>query len=106
MAIPARPTGADAERAARLAAEIGASAVVVCVDATRRSHAVAAQLRALENAGVPARRLAVHRAAESPDPLDVLSLDVPVGFLDGRPATSGAWAGLLLDATSGGGAAR
>ncbi|WP_432536751.1 hypothetical protein [Kineococcus arenarius] len=107
VAIPARPTGADAERAARLAAEIGASAVVVCVDATRRSHAVAAQLRALENAGVPARRLAVHRAAESPDPLDVLSLDVPVGFLDGRPATSGAWAGLLLDATSEhGGAAR
>ncbi|WP_432491067.1 hypothetical protein [Kineococcus auxinigenes] len=107
VAIPARPTGADAERAARLAAEVGASAVVVCVDATRRSHAVAAQLRALENAGVPARRLAVHRAAESPDPLDVLSLDVPVGFLDGRPATSGAWAGLLLDATSEhGGAAR
>ncbi|WP_432504459.1 coiled-coil domain-containing protein [Kineococcus arenarius] len=107
VAVPARPTGADAERAARLAAEIGASAVVVCVDATRRSHAVAAQLRALENAGVPARRLAVHRAAESPDPLDVLSLDVPVGFLDGRPATSGAWAGLLLDATSEhGGAAR
>ncbi|WP_432493421.1 hypothetical protein [Kineococcus gypseus] len=100
VAIPARPTGADAERAARLAAGIGASAVVVCVDATRRSHAVAAQLRALEGAGVPARRLAVHRAAESPDPLDVLSLDVPVGFLDGRPATSGAWAGLLLDATS------
>ncbi|MCI2240592.1 hypothetical protein MO973_35305 [Paenibacillus sp. TRM 82003] len=106
VAIPARPTGADAERAARLAAEIGAAAVVVCVDATRRSHAVAAQLRALDEAGVPARRLAVHRAAESPDPLDVLSLDVPVGFLDGRPATSGAWAGLLLDATSGGGAAR
>ncbi|WP_432572527.1 hypothetical protein [Kineococcus sp. SYSU DK005] len=106
VAVPARPTAADAERAARLAAEIGASAVVVCVDATRRSHAVAAQLNALESAGVPARRLAVHRAAESPDPLDVLSLDVPVGFLDGRPATSGAWAGLLLDATSGGGAAR
>ncbi|WP_432488762.1 hypothetical protein [Kineococcus sp. SYSU DK018] len=106
VAIPARPTGADAERAARLAAEIGAAAVVVCVDATRRSHAVAAQLRALEGAGVPARRLAVHRAAESPDPLDVLSLDVPVGFLDGRPATSGAWAGLLLDATSEHGTAR
>ena len=98
VAIPARPTGADAERAARMAAEIGAASVVVCVDATRRSHAVASLLRALEAVGLPARRLAVHRAAESPDPLDVLSLDVPVGFLDGRPATSGAWAGLLLDA--------
>jgi flagellar biosynthesis GTPase FlhF len=98
VAIPARPTGADAERAARMAAEIGAAAVVVCVDATRRSHAVASLLRALEAVGLPARRVAVHRAAESPDPLDVLSLDVPVGFLDGRPATSGAWAGLLLDA--------
>lgn len=98
VAIPARPTGADAERAARMAAEIGAASVVVCVDATRRSHAVASLLRALDGMGLPARRLAVHRAAESPDPLDVLSLDVPVGFLDGRPATSGAWAGLLLDA--------
>jgi hypothetical protein len=98
VAIPARPTGADAERAARMAAEIGAASIVVCVDATRRSHAVASLLRALESVGLPARRLAVHRAAESPDPLDVLSLDVPVGFLDGRPATSGAWAGLLLDA--------
>ncbi|GAB3467487.1 hypothetical protein GCM10027519_37290 [Kineococcus endophyticus] len=98
VAIPARPTGADAERAARMAAEIGAASVVVCVDATRRSHAVASLLRALDGVGLPARRLAVHRAAESPDPLDVLSLDVPVGFLDGRPATSGAWAGLLLDA--------
>ncbi|MBB2899629.1 hypothetical protein FHR75_000417 [Kineococcus radiotolerans] len=98
VAVPARPTGADAERAARMAAEIGAASVVVCVDATRRSHAVASLLRALEAVGLPARRLAVHRAAESPDPLDVLSLDVPVGFLDGRPATSGAWAGLLLDA--------
>ncbi|WP_432564128.1 hypothetical protein [Kineococcus sp. SYSU DK003] len=98
VAIPARPTGADAERAARMAAEVGAASVVVCVDATRRSHAVASLLRALEGVGLPARRLAVHRAAESPDPLDVLSLDVPVGFLDGRPATSGAWAGLLLDA--------
>ena len=86
------------ERAARMAAEIGAASIVVCVDATRRSHAVASLLRALEGVGLPARRLAVHRAAESPDPLDVLSLDVPVGFLDGRPATSGAWAGLLLDA--------
>ena len=100
VAVPARPTGADAERAARLAAGVGAAVVVVCVDATRRSHAVGGLLRALDQAGVPARRLAVHRAAESPDPLDVLSLDVPVGFLDGRPATSGAWAGLLLDATS------
>ncbi|PRY18194.1 hypothetical protein CLV37_101439 [Kineococcus rhizosphaerae] len=98
VAIPARPTGADAERAARMAAEVGAASVVVCVDATRRSHAVASLLRALDGVGLPARRLAVHRAAESPDPLDVLSLDVPVGFLDGRPATSGAWAGLLLDA--------
>ncbi|MEZ0166029.1 hypothetical protein AB2L27_14820 [Kineococcus sp. LSe6-4] len=98
VAVPARPTGADAERAARMAAEIGAASVVVCVDATRRSHAVASLLRALDGVGLPARRLAVHRAAESPDPLDVLSLDVPVGFLDGRPATSGAWAGLLLDA--------
>ncbi|NAZ82643.1 hypothetical protein GTR02_12515 [Kineococcus sp. R8] len=100
VALPARPTGADAERAARLAASVGPAAVVVCVDATRRSHAVTGLLRALDAAGVPARRVAVHRAAESPDPLDVLSLDVPVGFLDGRPATSGAWAGLLLDATS------
>jgi len=100
VALPARPTGADAERAARLAASVGPAAVVVCVDATRRSHAVTGLLRALDAAGVPARRVAVHRAAESPDPLDVLSLDVPIGFLDGRPATSGAWAGLLLDATS------
>ena len=100
VVVPARPTGADAERAARLAANVGAAVVVVCVDATRRSHAVGGLLRALDQAGVPARRLSVHRAAESPDPLDVLSLDVPVGFLDGRPATSGAWAGLLLDATS------
>ncbi|MFB9376544.1 hypothetical protein ACFFKU_11845 [Kineococcus gynurae] len=101
VALPARPTGADAARAARLAAALDPAAVVVCVDATRRAHATGALLDALQAAGVPADRLAVHRAGESPDPLDSLSLDVPVGFLDGRPATTGAWAGLLLDAGAG-----
>ncbi|PPK94532.1 hypothetical protein CLV92_10734 [Kineococcus xinjiangensis] len=98
VTIPARPTAADAQRAARFAAEFRPTAVVVAVDATRRASTATELVTALRQAGAPVERVAVTRSVESTDPLDVLSLGVPVGYLDGRPATTGAWVGLLLDA--------
>ncbi|MCU1656423.1 MAG: hypothetical protein JWO57_1079, partial [Pseudonocardiales bacterium] len=63
------------------------------VDATRKPSDTRAGLRAI---GRP-DALIVSGAARTASPASVWELDAPVAILDGRPATRGAWAVLLLD---------
>jgi hypothetical protein len=74
-------------------AELDASAVWLVVPATRKTEDVARW------AGRVGRvdGLVVTDVDASTDPASVLQLDIPVAWLDGRPATPGAWAGLLVD---------
>jgi hypothetical protein len=65
----------------------------VLVDATRKSSDTRATLRAI---GTP-DALVVTGAARTASPASVWQLGAPVAMLDGRAATAGAWAVLLLD---------
>jgi hypothetical protein len=126
-AVPVERTLADSRQAAALAAELRGAAPVptivvlatddpdgdagqdpwaaamlqalapdaswVLVDATRKSSDTRAALRAI---GTP-DALVVTGAARTASPATVWHLGAPVAMLDGRPATPGAWAILLLD---------
>jgi hypothetical protein len=126
-AVPVERTLADSRQAAALAAELRGAAPVptivvlatddpdgdagqdpwaaamlqalapdaswVLVDATRKSSDTRAALRAI---GTP-DALVVTGAARTASPATVWHLGAPVALLDGRPATPGAWAILLLD---------
>ena len=72
---------------------LGASAVWLVVPATRKTEDVA---HWAERLGV-IDGLVVTDVDASSDPASVLQLNIPVAWLDGRPATPGAWAGLLVD---------
>jgi hypothetical protein len=74
-------------------AELDASAVWLVVPATRKTEDVA---RWAGRVGW-VDGLVVTDVDASTDPASVLQLDIPVAWLDGRPATPGAWAGLLVD---------
>ncbi len=63
------------------------------VDATRKTEDVAAWISGL--GGVDA--LAVNDIDATASPAAVLQLDVPVGRIDGRPATPALWAALLTE---------
>lgn len=70
-----------------------ASAVWLVVPATRKTEDVAHWAERLGRVD----GLVVTDVDASSDPASVLQLNIPVAWLDGRPATPGAWAGLLVD---------
>ncbi len=72
---------------------LGTSAVWLVVPATRKTEDVARWADRLGHAD----GLVVTDVDASTDPASVLQLNIPVAWLDGRPATPGAWAGLLVD---------
>jgi hypothetical protein len=64
------------------------------VDAGRKSADVRRTIAAVG----PVRSLFVTGAARTASPASVWELGVPVELVDGRPATTGTWAALLIDA--------
>ena len=79
--------------AADVVRAIGADALWVVVDARLKPSDTRAQLAGL---GRP-DALVVTSAERSASPASVWELGVPTAFLDGRPATRGGWAVLLID---------
>ena len=77
----------------RALATLRAQAVWLVVPATRKTDDVAGWVHRLGRADA----VIVTDADSSADPASVLRLGLPVAWLDGRPATPGAWAGLLVD---------
>jgi len=74
-------------------AALDAAAVWLVVPATRKTEDVARWADRLGHTD----GLVVTDVDASSDPASVLQLNIPVAWLDGRPATPGAWAGLLID---------
>lgn len=72
---------------------LDAEAVWLVVPATRKTDDVAGWASRLGHMD----GLVITDIDASSDPASVLQLGVPVAWLDGRPATPGAWAGLLVD---------
>ncbi len=72
---------------------LDAAAVWLVVPATRKTDDVARWADRLGRID----GLVVTDVDASSDPASVLQLSIPVAWLDGRPATPGAWAGLLVD---------
>jgi hypothetical protein len=66
----------------------------VIVDSGRKSSDARRVLEAVR----PVHSLFVTGAARTTSPASVWELGAPIELLDGRPATTGAWAALLLDA--------
>jgi hypothetical protein len=77
----------------RALATLHAQAVWLVVPATRKTDDVAGWAHRLGRADA----VMVTDADTSADPASILQLGLPVTWLDGRPATPGAWAGLLVD---------
>jgi hypothetical protein len=88
---------ADQEQwAAEMLDALAADQIWAVVDATRKTGDLRRHLRAVAGpTGVDC--LAVTGTGCTADPASVLALGMPVGILDGRPATTGAWAALLID---------
>ena len=74
-------------------AALDAEAVWLVVPATRKTDDVARWASRLGRTD----GLVVTDVDASSDPASVLQLGLPVAWLDGRPATPGAWAGLIVD---------
>lgn len=79
--------------AADVVRALAPEALWAVVDATRKPSDTRARLRAL---GSPTA-LVVTAAARTASPASVWELDVPTALIDGRPATRGGWAVLLID---------
>jgi hypothetical protein len=88
---PMTPAAAEWNREVLDTLEPTASWLVV--PATRKTNDVAEWAKRLG----PADGLVITEVAASRDPASVLCLGIPVAWLDGRPATAGAWAGLLVE---------
>src|SRR5262249_23458448 len=95
----------DAERlstgfgwAAQLVAAVAPTAVWAAVDAGRKVEDLRAELAPLGSVDA----LVGSGAARPSSGATVLDVEMPVALLDGRPATTGTWAGLLLDAVRAG----
>ena len=80
--------------APQLVAALQPDAVWGAVDAGRKVEDLRAELALLG----PIDALIVSGAARTASPATVWDLDIPIAIVDGRPATAGAWAGLLFDA--------
>jgi len=75
-------------------AALGPTAVWAAVDAGRKTDDLRAELDRL--GAIDA--LIVAGAGGTCSPASVWDLDIPIGILDGRRASAGCWAGMLLDA--------
>jgi hypothetical protein len=84
----------DPAWAAGIVAELAPDTMWTVVDATRKPADMRRRLAAL---GRPSDALAVVNAAHTASPASVWALDAPIALLDGRPATRGTWAALLID---------
>jgi hypothetical protein len=86
--------GGEVPWCAQILAALQPTAVWAVVDATRKTADMRAELDRLG----PIQALAVHSVTRTSSPATVWDTDIPVALLDGRPATTGAWAALLFDA--------
>lgn len=94
VAVVDAPMNVKAARWNRLAlTALCAEAVWLVVPATRKTDDVARWASRLGHTD----GLVVTDVDASSDPASVLHLGMPVAWLDGRPATPGAWAGLIVD---------
>jgi hypothetical protein len=88
--LPGQPFG----WAPQLLAALAPTAVWAVVDAGRKVEDLRAELAPLGLIDA----LVVVGAARTATPGTVWDLEIPIAIVDGRPATPGAWAGLLFDA--------
>ncbi|MGH8890996.1 MAG: hypothetical protein ACRDV3_14710 [Acidothermaceae bacterium] len=94
VAVVDAPMNVKAARWNRQAlATLDAEAVWLVVPATRKTDDVARWASRLGRTD----GLVVTDVDASSDPASVLQLGMPVAWLDGKPATPGAWAGLIVD---------
>ncbi|MGN6299511.1 MAG: hypothetical protein ACTHN8_00275 [Angustibacter sp.] len=90
-------TTAGARGVARQLAAVGAGSVTAVVDARWDVTTTRRHLDVLRESGARLDALAAHGVRDCADPLSLLALDVPVTWLDARPATLGTWAAPCLD---------
>ncbi|MDT9126994.1 hypothetical protein, partial [Escherichia coli] len=79
--------------AAQVIAALEPTVVWAAVDGGRKTEDLRGELDRLG----PIDALVVTGAAQTSRPASVWDLDIPAAVLDGRRATPGGWAGLLLD---------
>jgi hypothetical protein len=92
IATDTTEAGADDPWAAEILAAVRPTAVWAVVDARWKTEDSQAQLDRLGRVDA----LVVHSAQLSASPATVWDLDLPLGLLDGRAASTFAWAGLLF----------
>jgi hypothetical protein len=97
VVLPAGDAPTAAAAAAAALTDLGPCTVTATVDARWTANTTSDWLAALADAGRPADRLAAYEIHETPDPLGLLEHELPVTWLDARPATIGAWASPCLD---------
>ncbi|HST46224.1 hypothetical protein [Jatrophihabitans sp.] len=98
IATDATVAGPDDPWAAEMLAALCPTAVWAVVDARWKTEDSRAQLDRLGQVDA----LVVHSAQLSASPASVWDLDLPLGLLDGRAASTFAWAGLLFPLLRGG----
>ena len=96
---PVRPDAP--EGVGELARTAGAAAVVLAVDADSSRGRVRARVDAAGASGTVHLALTGCASAEAPATAAQARVGAAVALLDGRPATPGAWTGVLLDALLG-----
>jgi len=98
IATDATEAGSDDPWAAEMLAALRPTAVWAVVDARWKTEDSRAELDRLGRVDA----LAVHSAQLSASPASVWDLDLPLGLLDGRAASTFAWTGLLFRLLRGG----
>lgn len=98
IATDATEAGSDDPWAAEMLAALRPTAVWAVVDARWKTEDSRAQLDRLGQVDA----LVVHSAQLSASPASVWDLDLPLGLLDGRAASTFAWTGLLFPLLRGG----
>ncbi|HEV2885864.1 MAG TPA: hypothetical protein VGX49_03045 [Jatrophihabitans sp.] len=98
IATDATEAGSDDPWAAEMLAALRPTAVWAVVDARWKTEDSRAQLDRLGRVDA----LVVHSAQLSASPASVWDLDLPLGLLDGRAASTFAWTGLLFRLLRGG----
>ncbi|WP_460460845.1 hypothetical protein [Angustibacter peucedani] len=97
VVVDAGTTRASARGAGRRVGALGATAVTGVVDARWDPAITRERVAALGGHGRGVDHVAAQGVLESPTPLRLLEIGVQVTWLDGQPATLGAWAAPCLD---------
>ncbi|GIH81482.1 hypothetical protein [Planobispora longispora] len=97
VVVASTPEERNGEWAASVADSLGATAVWAVVDATRKTADTARHLRSLGKVDA----IAVNAVEATGDPASVLHLDLPVAYLEDRPAGRQAWTALLCERLEG-----